>query len=112
MSDGPGATAQVVIFDTTLRDGEQAPGFSLDVPAKLTLARALDVLGVDIIEAGFPIASAADSAAVRQIAAEIRRPTVAALARARPPDIAAAARALARAERSRLHTFLATPALH
>ena len=109
MSDGP---ARVAIFDTTLRDGEQAPGFSLDVPAKVTLARALDALGVDIIEAGFPIASAADSEAVRQIATEVRRPTIAALARARPQDIEEAARALKTAERSRIHTFLATSDLH
>src|SRR2546429_2766207 len=108
MSDGPGAIAQVVIFDTTLRDGEQAPGFSLDVPAKLTLARALDALGVDILEAGFPIASSADSEAVRQIAGAVRRPTIAALARARPQGIGEAARAPEPAGRSRLHTFLAT----
>ncbi|MSO46394.1 MAG: 2-isopropylmalate synthase [Acidobacteria bacterium] len=112
MSDGPDDLARVVIFDTTLRDGEQAPGFSLDVPAKLTLARALDALGVDIIEAGFPIASAADSEAVQQIAAEVRRPTIAALARARTEDIEVAARALEPAERSRIHTFLATSDLH
>jgi 2-isopropylmalate synthase len=112
MSDGPDSPARVVIFDTTLRDGEQAPGFSLDVPAKLMLARALDALGVDIIEAGFPIASAADAEAVRQIAAEIRRPTIAALARARPQDIEEAARALHPAERARIHTFLATSDLH
>ena len=61
-------SARVIVFDTTLRDGEQAPGYSLDVTAKLAMARALDVLGVDIIEAGFPIASPADSEAVRQIA--------------------------------------------
>jgi 2-isopropylmalate synthase len=112
MIDRPDDPARVVIFDTTLRDGEQAPGFSLDVPAKLTLARALDALGVDIIEAGFPIASVADSEAVRQIAAEVRRPTIAALARARPQDIEEAARALEPAERSRIHTFLATSDLH
>src|SRR6185295_10071020 len=60
--------ARVIVFDTTLRDGEQAPGFSLDVPSKLAMARALDGLGVDIIEAGFPIASPADSEAVRRLA--------------------------------------------
>src|SRR5580765_1912112 len=103
---------RIVIFDTTLRDGEQAPGFSLDGPAKLTLARALDALGVDIIEAGFPIASAADSAAVEQIAAEVRRPTIAALARCRPLDIEEAARALKPAARPRIHTFIATSDLH
>ncbi len=104
--------ARVVVFDTTLRDGEQAPGFSLDVAAKVTLARALDALGVDIIEAGFPVASPADAEAVRQVAREVRRPTIAALARCRRQDIEEAARALAPAERPRIHTFLATSDLH
>src|ERR1700682_1464596 len=104
--------ARVVIFDTTLRDGEQAPGFSMDVSAKLAMARALDALGVDIIEAGFPIASPADLAAARQTALEIRRPTIAALARTRPQDIEEAGLALEPAERSRIHTFLATSDLH
>src|SRR5260221_2241248 len=103
---------QVVIFDTTLRDGEQAPGFSLEVPAKVQMARALDALGVDIIEAGFPIASPADAEAVSHIAREVRRPVIAALARCRPQDIDEAARALAPAERRRIHTFLATSDLH
>src|SRR6516164_4292890 len=103
---------RITVFDTTLRDGEQAPGFSLDVPAKLTLARVLDALGADIIEAGFPIASPADAEAVRQIACELRRPVVAALARCRRQDIEEAARALAPAERARIHTFLATSDLH
>ena len=105
-------SARVIIFDTTLRDGEQAPGFSLDVEAKLTLARALDALGVDIIEAGFPIASPADAEAVRQISREVRRPVIAALARCRPLDIEEAARALEPGERRRLHIFLATSDLH
>ena len=104
--------ARVIVFDTTLRDGEQAPGYSLDVPAKLAMARALDTLGVDIIEAGFPIASPADAEAVRQIAVSVRRPVIAALARTRPQDIEEAARSLAPAERSRIHTFLATSDLH
>jgi 2-isopropylmalate synthase len=104
--------ARVVVFDTTLRDGEQAPGFSMDVPAKLAMARALDGLGVDIIEAGFPIASPADSEAVRQIAASVRRPVIAALARTRRQDIEEAGQALAPAEHSRIHTFLATSDLH
>ncbi len=104
--------ARVTVFDTTLRDGEQAPGFSMDVPAKLTMAHALDALGVDIIEAGFPIASPADSEAVRQIALSVRRPIIAALARTRAQDIEEAAQALGPAERSRIHTFLATSDLH
>ena len=105
-------TARVTVFDTTLRDGEQAPGYSLDVASKLAMARALDALGVDIIEAGFPIASPADSEAVRQIATGVRRPVIAALARTRSQDIEEAARALEPAERSRIHTFLATSDLH
>src|SRR5688572_17980793 len=109
MSQDP---ARIVVFDTTLRDGEQAPGFSMDVASKLTIARALDALGVDIIEAGFPIASPADSEATLQIAREVRRPVIAALARCRQADIEEAARALEPAERKRIHTFLATSDLH
>ena len=105
-------SARVVIFDTTLRDGEQAPGFTMDVPDKVTMARALDALGVDIIEAGFPIASPADAEAVSQVSREVRRPVIAALARCRPQDIEEAARALAPAARRRIHTFIATSDLH
>ena len=105
-------SVRVVGFDTTLRDGEQAPGFSMDVPSKLTMARALDALGVDIIEAGFPIASPADSEATRQVARHVRRPIIAALARCRQADIDEAATALEPAERRRIHTFLATSYLH
>src|SRR4051812_2131674 len=104
--------ARIVVFDTTLRDGEQAPGFSMDVPSKLTMARALAALGVDIIEAGFPIASPADAEATRQIAREVRRPVIAALARCRPADIEEAGRALEPADRARIHTFIATSDLH
>ena len=103
---------QVTIFDTTLRDGEQAPGFSMDVRSKVRMARALEALGVDIIEAGFPIASPADSEATLAIAREVHRPVIAALARCRPADIEEAARALEPAERRRIHTFLATSDLH
>ena len=103
---------RVTVFDTTLRDGEQAPGFSMDVASKLAMAHSLDALGVDIIEAGFPIASPADSEAVRQIAVGVRRPVIAALARTRRQDIEEAARALTPAQRSRIHTFLATSDLH
>jgi 2-isopropylmalate synthase len=105
-------SSRVVVFDTTLRDGEQAPGFSMDVPSKLSMARALDALGVDVIEAGFPIASPADAEATRQVAMEVRRPIIAALARCRPLDIDAAASALEPAQRKRIHTFLATSDLH
>jgi 2-isopropylmalate synthase len=110
--EGMSTPARVIVFDTTLRDGEQAPGYSLDVTSKLAMARALDALGVDIIEAGFPIASPADSEAVRQIAADVRRPIIAALARTRGQDIEEAALALRPAQRSRIHTFLATSDLH
>ena len=106
------SATRITVFDTTLRDGEQAPGFSLDVPAKLSMARSLDALGVDIIEAGFPIASPADSEAVLQIATTVQRPVIAALARTRAADIEEAGRALAPAQRSRIHTFLATSDLH
>ncbi len=103
---------RVTIFDTTLRDGEQAPGFSLRVPEKLQLARHLDLLGVDIIEAGFPIASEADAEAVRLVSAEVKRPVIAALARCRPEDIDRAGQVLTGAARSRIHTFIATSDLH
>jgi 2-isopropylmalate synthase len=103
---------RITIFDTTLRDGEQAPGFSLTVAEKLQLARQLDALGVDVIEAGFPIASEADAEAVRTVATEIRRPIVAALARCRRDDIDRAGQAVASAERPRIHTFIATSDLH
>jgi len=106
------STTRVIVFDTTLRDGEQAPGFSMDVAAKLSLGRALDALGVDIIEAGFPIASPADYEGTRQVASQVKRPVIAALARCRPQDIDEAARALEPAERKRIHTFLATSDLH
>jgi 2-isopropylmalate synthase len=85
----------VRVFDTTLRDGEQAPGFSMTPHEKVRLARQLDVLGVDIIEAGFPIASDGDFAAVHSIAAEIQRPVIAALARTAIADVERAAQALA-----------------
>jgi 2-isopropylmalate synthase len=102
----------VVVFDTTLRDGEQAPGFSMRIDEKLRLARQLDDLGVDIIEAGFPIASEADAESVRLVSSEIRRPVIAALARCAPGDIDAAGRALEPADRKRIHTFIATSDLH
>src|SRR4029079_6776283 len=84
---------RITVFDTTLRDGEQAPGFSMDVASKLAMPHPLDSLGVDIIEAGFPIASPADSEAVRQIAVSVRRPGLAALARARGSDMQGSTRA-------------------
>ena len=103
---------RLTIFDTTLRDGEQAPGFSMRIDEKLQLARQLDALGVDIIEAGFPIASKDDAESVRRVAAEIRRPIIAGLARCRRADIECAGEAVKGADRSRIHTFLATSDLH
>ncbi|MEZ0334923.1 MAG: 2-isopropylmalate synthase, partial [Gemmatimonadales bacterium] len=106
------ATADVLIFDTTLRDGEQAPGNSLSPEEKLRLARQLDALGVDILEAGFPAASEGDYRSVREIAAEVRRPVVAALARCHDRDIDLAGEAIGPAERARLHVFISTSDLH
>ena len=106
------ADPAVVVFDTTLRDGEQAPGFSMRVEEKIQLARQLDALGVDIMEAGFPIASQDDAESVRRVASEVRRPVIAALARCAPGDIDAAGKALEPAARSRIHTFIATSDLH
>ena len=103
---------QVRIFDTTLRDGEQSPGFSLRVSEKLLLAHQLDQLGVDIIEAGFPIASPADAESVRRVSTEIRRPVIACLARCHPKDLEKAAWAIQPAARGRIHTFIATSDLH
>ncbi len=104
--------ARIAIFDTTLRDGEQSPGCSMNVQEKLRLARQLDRLGVDVIEAGFPIASEGDFEAVQAIAASVRRPIIAGLARARREDIERAWQALRHAARPRIHVFLATSEIH
>ena len=106
------ASDKLVIFDTTLRDGEQSPGFSMNTEEKMVLARQLEALGVDIIEAGFPIASDDDAHAVALVAAEIRGPVIAALARCNPADIERAGESLKPAERSRIHIFIATSDLH
>ena len=106
------ATTDVVIFDTTLRDGEQAPGNSLTPEEKLRLARQLDALGVDVMEAGFPAASEGDYRSVREIAAELTRPVVAALARCHERDIELAGEAIRPAARGRLHIFISTSDLH
>jgi 2-isopropylmalate synthase len=103
---------RVKIFDTTLRDGEQSPGCSMNLPEKLRLARQLEELGVDIIEAGFPIASDGDFAAVKAVAAECRNVTVAALCRTTEQDVARAAEALLGAAHARIHTFVATSDIH
>jgi 2-isopropylmalate synthase len=103
---------RIMIFDTTLRDGEQSPGCSMNVHEKLRLAQQLDRLGVDVIEAGFPIASDGDFEAVRSIANSVRRPIIAGLARARREDIDRAWEALQGAARPRIHVFLATSDIH
>src|SRR3984893_8131261 len=95
----------VQISDTPLRDGEQSPGFSMKVPEKVRMARQLESLGVDVIEAGFPIASRGDLEGVRAVAREIRGCKVAALARATRTDIDAALESLTDAAHPRLHTF-------
>ena len=106
------ADSKVIIFDTTLRDGEQSPGCSMNLAEKLRMAGQLDRLGVDVIEAGFPIASDGDFEAVQAIAREIRRPTIAALARTTPEDIRRAGEAVSEAAHPRIHTFLATSDIH
>src|SRR6059036_2886184 len=103
---------RITVFDTTLRDGEQSPGCSMNVKEKVRLGRQLDRLGVDVIEAGFPIASDGDFAAVQAIAAAVPRPIIAGLARASRHDIERAAKALQSAIRPRIHVFLATSDIH
>ncbi len=104
--------SRITIFDTTLRDGEQSPGCSMNPHEKLRLARQLDRLGVDVIEAGFPISSDGDFESVKMIAQEIRRPKIAGLARAHAKDIERAWHALEHAARPRIHVFLATSDIH
>ena len=106
------ADDKLIIFDTTLRDGEQAPGFSMNTPEKLKLARQLQTLGVDVLEAGFPIASSDDAEAVKLIASEIKGPVIAGLARCGRTDIECVAESVKTAERARIHTFIATSDLH
>jgi len=103
---------RVYIFDTTLRDGEQAPGFSMTTEEKLQMALQLARLGVDVIEAGFAAASKGDFEAVKLIAEEVKGPVICSLARALEKDIELAAQALEGAERKRIHTFIATYEIH
>ena len=103
---------RITIFDTTLRDGEQSPGCSMNLEEKVRLSRQLDALGVDVIEAGFPMASEDDFRAVHAVAREVRRPVIAALARTTREDVERAWRAIEAAARPRLHTFIATSDLH
>src|SRR6516165_1503470 len=111
-TSAPPESNRVRIFDTTLRDGEQSPGASMNMAEKLELARALAGLGVDVIEAGFPIASQGDFEAVRAIATEVAGATVCGLARCNDRDIDRAAEALKYAQAPRVHVFLATSAIH
>jgi 2-isopropylmalate synthase len=103
---------RVIIFDTTLRDGEQSPGFSMNIDEKLRMAEMLAELGVDVMEAGFPIASNGDFESVRRIAEAVRGPVITGLARSGRDDILRAAEAVKPAERRRIHTFISTSPLH
>jgi 2-isopropylmalate synthase len=103
---------KILIFDTTLRDGEQSPGASLGVKEKIEIARQLDRLGVDIIEAGFPISSSGDFNSVRAVSEMVKRPIICALARAKEEDIKTAYRAIKQARKKRIHVFLATSKIH
>ncbi len=103
---------KIVFFDTTLRDGEQSPGVSLNLKQKVEIGKALAELGIDVIEAGFPITSPGDFEAVKKLAEEIKGPTIAALARANQKDIEVAWEAIKKAEKPRIHTFIATSDIH
>jgi 2-isopropylmalate synthase len=107
-----GGVREVRIFDTTLRDGEQSPGISLNLKEKVEIAEQLAKLGVDVIEAGFPIASHGETEAVKAIAERVRGPIIAGLARVDRGDIDRAAEAVAPAPRARIHTFIATSEIH
>jgi 2-isopropylmalate synthase len=111
-SFGAIADDRVIMFDTTLRDGEQSPGFSMNLDEKLRMAEALAELGVDVIEAGFPIASPGDFESVHKIAETVKGPVIAGLARSGRDDILRAAEAVKPAERKRIHTFISTSPLH
>lgn len=103
---------KIVVFDTTLRDGEQAPGFSMNMEEKIKIALQLEKLGVDVIEAGFPISSPGDFEAVKKVAQTVKKPAVAGLCRANKKDIEVGHDALKYAERPRIHTFIATSDIH
>ncbi len=106
------AEQKIVIFDTTLRDGEQAPGCSMTLKEKVMVARQLERLRVDVIEAGFPVASPGDFESVRQVSRAVREPAIAGLARCVDKDVQSAAEALEDAEKPRIHVFLATSKIH
>src|SRR5690349_15910313 len=102
----------VKLFDTTLRDGEQSPGATLTLPEKIEIARQLEAMGVDVIEAGFPISSNGDFESVKAIAAEITKSVVCGLARCTPKDIERAGEAVKHAKMPRIHVFCATSRIH
>jgi 2-isopropylmalate synthase len=106
------AEEKIIIFDTTLRDGEQAPGASLSISEKLEIAQQLAILGVDVIEAGFPVSSPVQFEAAAQVAEQVIGPTIAGLARTSEKDIEAAGKAIAPAKKKRIHTFIATSPIH
>src|SRR5216684_8960715 len=103
---------RLIIFDTTLRDGEQSPGASMNLAEKLEVAHALTDLGVDVIEAGFPIASPGDFESVQAIAREVEGPVICGLARTSKQDVEAAWNAVRDSERPRIHTFISTSDIH
>ncbi len=105
-------TPHIKIFDTTLRDGEQAPGFSMNLQEKLTMAHQLEALGVDVIEAGFPAASPEDFESVFRIAKELKEPEICGLARCHPGDIEKTLKAIEKAKKPRIHVFIATSDIH
>src|SRR5947209_880271 len=110
--NGNETSDRVIVFDTTLRDGEQAPGGSMNLSQKMQVAKALAALGVDVMEVGFPVASPGDFQAVEAISRQVEGPVICALARAHRPDIDAVLKALAPASRRRVHVFLATSPIH
>jgi 2-isopropylmalate synthase len=112
MSSSTSGADRVVIFDTTLRDGEQSPGATMTFEEKLEVAELLETMGVDIIEAGFPIASVGDFESVQEIARRADKAVIAGLARAIPADIARAGEAVRLAKRGRIHTFVSTSPIH
>ncbi len=112
VSSTPTQDDRVIVFDTTLRDGEQSPGYSMSATQKIEMAQALAALNVDIIEAGFAAASPGDFESVQQVAREVRDPVICSLSRATMDDIRSAGRALSQARRSRIHIFLATSPIH
>src|SRR5438445_7277379 len=112
MTTQASTSEQLIIFDTTLRDGEQSPGASMNLAEKLQVAHALKELGVDVIEAGFPITSPGDFEAVEAIARDVEGPVIAGLARTHVADIDAAWNAVRDSQRPRIHTFISTSDIH